>query len=120
MSASMDHRMTSPTGGDRIAARFMREDFFESKPQFKLVSAGSHQPTLRMVDEGPDPAMGRRGHSPPPSTVGTNECRISHDHLLRHPSVSARSLLLAAFAQESVRCKSRAIERPEHRRYEVG
>src|ERR1019366_5705863 len=39
------------TGGDRITARFMRQDFFEYVPQFKLVVAGNHKPGLRTVDE---------------------------------------------------------------------
>ena len=39
------------TGGDRVTARFMRQDFFEYIPQFKLVVAGNHKPGLRSVDE---------------------------------------------------------------------
>jgi putative DNA primase/helicase len=39
------------TGGDRIAARFMRQDFFEYVPQFKLLIAGNHRPGIRTVDE---------------------------------------------------------------------
>jgi putative DNA primase/helicase len=39
------------TGGDRIAARFMRQDFFEYMPAFKLMIAGNHKPSLRSVDE---------------------------------------------------------------------
>src|SRR5262249_40899502 len=39
------------TGGDRIAARFMRQDFFEYTPQFKLLITGNHKPGLRSVDE---------------------------------------------------------------------
>ena len=39
------------TGGDKIAARFMRQDFFEFTPQFKLMIAGNHKPSLRSVDE---------------------------------------------------------------------
>src|SRR5215472_9579086 len=39
------------TGGDKISARFMRQDFFEFTPQFKLVIAGNHKPGLRSVDE---------------------------------------------------------------------
>ena len=46
------------TGGDRIAARFMRQDFFEFTPQFKLMIAGNHKPSLRSVDE----AIRRRIH----------------------------------------------------------
>ena len=46
------------TGGDRIAARFMRQDFFEFDPQFKLLIAGNHKPSLRSVDE----AIRRRLH----------------------------------------------------------
>ncbi len=46
------------TGGDRIAARFMRQDFFEFVPQFTLIISGNHKPGLRAVDE----AMRRRMH----------------------------------------------------------
>ena len=46
------------TGGDTIAARFMRQDFFEFEPHFKLVISGNHKPTLRSVDE----AIRRRIH----------------------------------------------------------
>jgi putative DNA primase/helicase len=45
-------------GGDRIAARFMRQDFFGFVPQFKLLIAGNHKPSLRTVDE----AIRRRFH----------------------------------------------------------
>ncbi len=46
------------TGGDTIAARFMRQDFFEFEPHFKLVISGNHKPALRNVDE----AIRRRIH----------------------------------------------------------
>jgi putative DNA primase/helicase len=46
------------TGGDKIAARFMRGDFFEFVPSFKLIIAGNHMPGLRSVDE----AIRRRLH----------------------------------------------------------
>src|SRR5262249_10483492 len=39
------------TGGDPVPARFMRQDFFESLPQFKLLIAGNHKPAFRNVDE---------------------------------------------------------------------
>jgi putative DNA primase/helicase len=49
------------TGGDRIAARFMRQDFFTYQPAFKLIIAGNHKPSLRSVDE----AIRRRFHLVP-------------------------------------------------------
>ena len=46
-----ESRIKALTGGDKIAARFMRMDFFEFTPQFKLLIAGNHKPGLRSVDE---------------------------------------------------------------------
>ena len=46
-----ESRIKALTGGDKIAARFMRQDFFEYTPQFKLIIAGNHKPGLRSVDE---------------------------------------------------------------------
>lgn len=45
-------RIKQLTGGDPISARYMRQDFFEYKPQFTLVISGNHKPGLRSVDEG--------------------------------------------------------------------
>jgi putative DNA primase/helicase len=53
-----ESKIKALTGGDRIAARFMRQDFFEYVPQFKLIIAGNHKPGLRSVDE----AIRRRFH----------------------------------------------------------
>jgi putative DNA primase/helicase len=39
------------TGGDRITARFMRQDFFDFTPTFKLFIAGNHKPRLKTIDE---------------------------------------------------------------------
>jgi putative DNA primase/helicase len=46
-----ESRLKALTGGDPISARFMRQDFFEFTPQFKLMIAGNHKPSLRTVDE---------------------------------------------------------------------
>jgi putative DNA primase/helicase len=46
-----ESRIKQMTGGDRIRARFMRQDFFEFTPQFKLLLIGNHQPALRNVDD---------------------------------------------------------------------
>ena len=51
-------KIKTVTGGDKIAARFMRQDFFEFTPAFKLMIAGNHKPGLRSVDE----AIRRRFH----------------------------------------------------------
>jgi putative DNA primase/helicase len=39
------------TGGDRMTARFMRQDYFEFTPQLTLMIAGNAQPSFRGVDE---------------------------------------------------------------------
>ena len=44
------------TGGDKITARFMRRDFFDFMPTFKLFIVGNHKPRLGSVNE----AMRRR------------------------------------------------------------
>lgn len=49
------------TGGDRISARFMRQDLFEFDPTFKLLIAGNHKPALKNVNT----AMKRRMHMIP-------------------------------------------------------
>jgi putative DNA primase/helicase len=56
-----ESKLKTLTGGDRVKARFMRQDFFEFVPQFKLVIAGNHKPGLRNVDE----AIRRRFHLVP-------------------------------------------------------
>jgi putative DNA primase/helicase len=49
-------RIKALTGGDRIAARYMRQDFFSFTPTFTLVIVGNHAPSLRNVND----AMRRR------------------------------------------------------------
>lgn len=51
-----ESRIKTLTGGDRISARYMRQDFFQFDPICKLLIAGNHKPSLRDVDE----AMRRR------------------------------------------------------------
>src|SRR6185503_4545593 len=46
-----ESRIKQLTGGDKISARFMRQDFFEFTPQFKLTIIGNHKPVLHNVDE---------------------------------------------------------------------
>jgi P4 family phage/plasmid primase-like protien len=56
-----EQRLTSLTGGDRITARFMRQDNFVFLPQFKLVFAGNHKPQIQNVTD----ALKRRTHLVP-------------------------------------------------------
>ena len=44
-------RIKEMTGGDEMQARFMRQDFFDFFPQFKLLFSGNHMPTLRTVNK---------------------------------------------------------------------
>ena len=60
-----ESKIKALTGGDEISARFMRQDFFEFVPAFKLVIAGNHRPGLRSVDE----AIRRRFHLIPFNVV---------------------------------------------------
>jgi putative DNA primase/helicase len=53
-----ESKIKALTGGDPITARYMRQDFFTFTPQFKLMIAGNHKPSLRGVDE----AIRRRMH----------------------------------------------------------
>ena len=58
------------TGGDRITARFMRQDFFTYVPRFKIMILGNHKPMLGNVDE----AIRRRLHLIPFTvTIPENE-----------------------------------------------
>lgn len=40
------------TGGDRIVARRMREDFWDFEPTHKIVISGNHKPIITGADEG--------------------------------------------------------------------
>lgn len=66
-----ESKLKTLTGGDKIATRFMRQDFFEYVPSFKLFIAGNHKPGLRSVDI----AIRRRVHLIPFTvTIPADEC----------------------------------------------
>ena len=69
-----ESKVKSLTGGDKIAARFMRQDFFEFFPHFKLFVAGNHKPAIRNIDE----AMKRRLHLIPFTVTIPPERRDKH------------------------------------------
>jgi putative DNA primase/helicase len=67
-------RLKNITGGDPIKARFMRGDFFQYVPQFKLLLAGNQKPRLSAVDE----AIRRRIHLIPFTVIIPQEQRDKH------------------------------------------
>ena len=69
-----ESKVKNLTGGDKISARFMRQDFFEFFPQFKLFVAGNHKPAIRNIDE----AMKRRLHLIPFTITVPPEKRDKH------------------------------------------
>lgn len=46
-----ENRIKALTGGDKITARFMRQNSFEFSPQMKIVIVGNNAPSLTSVDE---------------------------------------------------------------------
>lgn len=66
-----ESRIKALTGGDPMQARFMRADFFEFTPEFKLFVVGNHKPTLANVDE----AIRRRLHLIPFQVTIPEEAR---------------------------------------------
>jgi len=83
-----ESKVKNLTGGDKISARFMRQDFFEFFPQFKLVVAGNHKPAIRNIDE----AMKRRLHLIPFTITVPPERRDKH---LQHKLLAERDGILA-------------------------
>ena len=80
-----ESRIKQMTGGDPVKARFMRQNFFEYIPEYKLVFLGNHKPVLRNVDD----AARRRfniipfTHKPAVSGSGTAEkLKAEHGQIL--------------------------------------
>jgi P4 family phage/plasmid primase-like protien len=72
-----ESRIKQMTGGDPITARFMRQDFFTYRPQFKLTIAGNHAPSLANVDD----AMRRRFNIVPFETKPARPDRLLEEKL---------------------------------------
>ena len=60
-----ESRIKNLTGRDVMTGRFMRQDFFDFVPQFTLIIAGNHKPSLKTVDE----SIRRRFHLVPFNVV---------------------------------------------------
>lgn len=76
--AFAEARIKALTGGDPITARFMRQDNFTFRPQFKLTIAGNHAPTLHNVDD----AMKRRLNIVPFTTKPASPDRALEEKLV--------------------------------------
>ena len=44
-------RIQALSGGEKVTARYMRQDDFEYHPTFKLLFSGNHQPDLSGVND---------------------------------------------------------------------
>jgi putative DNA primase/helicase len=93
------------TGGDTISARFMRQDFFQYQPHFKLVIAGNHKPSIRNIDE----AMKRRLHMVP-FTVTIPERQ--RDHNLSDKLLQERDGILAWAVEGCLLWQQHGLEPP--------
>jgi P4 family phage/plasmid primase-like protien len=101
-----ESRLKSLTGGDTISARFMRQDFFEFTPQFKLVVAGNHKPAIRTIDE----AMRRRLHLIPFTvTIPPNK----RDRTLPERLLAERDGILAWAVQGCLEWQQIGLQPPE-------
>ena len=101
-----ESRLKSLTGGDKISARFMRQDFFEFTPQFKLVVAGNHKPAIRTIDE----AMRRRLHLIPFTvTIPPKE----RDRTLPERLLAERDGILAWAVQGCLEWQRTGLQPPE-------
>ncbi len=73
-----EQQLKDLTGGDRITARFMRQEWFEFEPSHKLVMCGNHRPQVR----GQDHAIWRRLLLIPFDNLVTDNQRRDMDEML--------------------------------------
>ena len=100
-----ESKVKTITGGDKVSARFMRQDFFEYAPQFKLVIAGNHKPSIRNVDE----AMKRRLHLIPFTVTIPPEKR---DGKLTEKLLKERDGILAWAVEGCLRWQRQGLKAP--------
>lgn len=101
-----ESKMKEITGGDRVSARFMRQDFFTFIPQFKLIIAGNHKPSIRNIDE----AMKRRMHLVPFTITIPPERR---DGNLTIKLLKERDGILAWMLEGCLAWQKSKLQRPE-------
>ena len=93
-----ESRVKQLTGEDPVDARFMRQDFFTYKPQFKLMFSGNHMPALRTVNK----AITRRFNRIPflvtiaDDKVDKQLAQQAEAGVVRHPEMDDRRLFAVA------------------------
>ena len=100
-----ESKVKAITGGDKVSARFMRQDFFEYTPQFKLLIAGNHKPAIRNVDE----AMKRRLHLIPFTVTVPPERR---DGQLTEKLLAERNAIMAWAVQGCLDWQRHGLQPP--------
>jgi len=107
-------KIKAMTGGDKMTARFMRQDFFDFTPIFKLFITGNNKPHLDNVDEAirrrlmivPFTVQNPAGRARPPTA------RQAHDRSARYPALVHRRLPgLAARRPATARHRHRSHRR---------
>ena len=101
-----ESKIKTITGGDKVSARFMRQDFFDYTPHFKLVIAGNHKPSIRNVDE----AMKRRLHLVPFTVTIPPERR---DGKLTEKLLQERDGILAWALQGCLLWQQQGLKQPQ-------
>ena len=101
-----ESKIKTITGGDKVSARFMRQDFFDYTPHFKLVIAGNHKPSIRNVDE----AMKRRLHLIPFTVTIPPERR---DGKLTEKLIGERDGILAWALEGCLLWQQSGIKQPQ-------
>lgn len=93
------------TGGEPMSARFMRAEFFEFLPEFKIFLATNRRPHL----DGGDPAIWRRIHQVPFSvTIPENE----RDPELKNKLLAEREGILAWLVRGAVEWFKNGLQVP--------
>ncbi len=100
-----ESKVKAITGGDKVSARFMRQDFFEYTPQFKPVIVGNHKPAIRNIDE----AMKRRLHLIPFTVTIPPEKR---DGKLTEKLLAERDGIMAWAVQGCLAWQSEGLKPP--------
>ncbi len=93
------------TGGDRVSARFMRQDYFTYVPAYKIVISGNHKPAIRNIDE----AIKRRMHLIPFTLSIPPEKR---DHQLQTKLLKERDGILAWAVQGCLMWQREGLKQP--------